>query len=97
LNQKEIVSFLRSNSSRWQEAFDVESLAIFGSFAQGNSGPDSDLDILVSFRHDPTFDRFMGLKYAIEDALGLTVDLVTEEALRPQWREKILQECQRVA
>jgi len=72
-------------------------MPIFGSFAQGNSGPDSDLDILVSFRHDAIFDGFMGLKYAIEDALGLTVDLVTEEALRPQWCENILQECQHVA
>jgi len=97
MGKNEIFSFLRTNADRWHEQFDVASLSVFGSFCREEQEEQSDIDILVSFSHDPTFDHFMGLKFALEDGLGISVDLVTEAALRPQWRDKILNQCQRVA
>lgn len=41
------------------ECFEVESLAIFGSVARGESEERSDLDVLVEFKGKATFDSYM--------------------------------------
>ena len=64
--------------------FGVRELSVFGSVARGEAKPDSDLDLLVEFEGGTTFDAFMGTKLAIEDALGVRVDLVTRAALKPR-------------
>lgn len=55
------------------------------------------MDLLVAFEGLPTFDRYMGLKLFLEDLLGRRVDLVTEDALRPELRPAIEREAIRVA
>jgi len=64
----------------------VRSLALFGSVARGEAGPNSDIDILVNFQGSVTFDQYMETKFLLEDLLGCRVDLVIEQALRPQVR-----------
>ena len=64
----------------------VCSLALFGSVARGEAGPNSDIDILVNFQGSVTFDQYMETKFLLEDLLGCRVDLVIEQALRPQVR-----------
>ena len=54
--------------------------------------------ISLSTSTEPTdFDRFMGLKAFLENALGAPVDLVTEKAIRPRLRPYIEREAVRVA
>lgn len=66
-------------------------LAIFGSVARGDAGPDSDLDLLVQLdRH--TFDRYMDLKLYLEDLFGVRVDLVLADRIKPALRDRILAE-----
>ena len=58
---------------------------LFGSFARGENGPDSDIDLLVSFdkeAHVSLFDH-LGMTYELQDLLGRDVDLVTEGTLLP--------------
>lgn len=57
----------------------------------------SDVDILVRFEGPPTFDRFMEVKLALEDALGRRVDLVTPAALKPALARRIEKELVDVA
>jgi hypothetical protein len=45
--------------------------------------------VLVVFEGKPTFDAFMDLLFYLEDLLGARVDLVTDNALRPQVRQAI--------
>ena len=66
-------------------------LGIFGSFARGEAHQGSDLDVLVDL-DQRTFDRYMGLKLYLEDLLGLPIDLVQSERIRPELRERILGE-----
>jgi predicted nucleotidyltransferase len=66
-------------------------LGIFGSFARGEQRPDSDLDVLVVLDRR-TFDRYMGVKLYLEDLLGLPVDLVQADRVRPELRARILGE-----
>lgn len=70
---------------------------VFGSFARGENGPDSDIDILVTFDPEAGVSLFdhMEMTYELEDILGVDVDLVTEGTLLPRIaksadKEKIL-------
>lgn len=59
---------------------------VFGSYARGDNGPDSDIDILVSFDRNAKVSLFdhISMTYDLEDILGLEVDLVTEGTLLPR-------------
>ena len=73
--------------------FGIKSLAIFGSVARDEARPDSDVDILVEFEGLVTFDRYMDLKFYLEDHLGTSVDLVSRRTLKPQIRSSVEQEA----
>jgi uncharacterized protein len=48
---------------------------------------------LVTFEGAPNFDRFMDLKFYLEDIFGRKIDLVTRNALRPELRPQIDREA----
>ena len=72
-------------------------MALFGSAVRDQMGEASDIDVLVAFDGKATFDTFMDLKFYLEDLLGAPVDLVTDNALRPQVRSAIEGELTDVA
>ena len=73
--------------------FGVVRLSLFGSTSRDEAQPDSDVDILVSFDGPATSQRYFGVQFQLEDALGCSVDLVTEKALRQELRPFIEQEA----
>ena len=92
----ETLALLRVHKPELAERFGVIELALFGSAGRGESGPDSDVDILVSFNRPTDPDCFFGVQFYIEDLLGRPVDLVTDQALRPELRPYIEAEAVRV-
>jgi predicted nucleotidyltransferase len=78
---------------RWPARFGVARLALFGSTARDAAGAGSDIDILVSFDGPATSARYFGVQFYLEDALGRSVDLVTDRALRPELRPFIEREA----
>lgn len=68
------------------QRFGVRELALFGSMSQNLASAQSDVDVLVAFDGPATSARFFGVQFFLEDALGRTVDLVTDKALRPELR-----------
>ena len=70
----------------------VKSLAIFGSVARDEAKPESDVDVLVEFEGRVTFDRYMDLKFYLEDRLQTKVDLVSQKMLKPLIRENVERE-----
>ncbi len=76
--------------------FGVRELSVFGSVVRGEASETSDLDLLVDFAGPATFDGYMGLKFFLEDRLGVKVDVVTREALKPRLRDRIEAEARRV-
>lgn len=65
--------------------YGVGHLWVFGSHARGESKESSDLDLLVEFnRRGCSLLEFVGLEQEIGDRLGLRVDLVDRQALRPE-------------
>jgi predicted nucleotidyltransferase len=53
MRRNEAIGFLSSHRQELAERFGVSSLALFGSVARDEAGPDSDVDILVGFRETP--------------------------------------------
>ncbi|MHB8763139.1 MAG: nucleotidyltransferase family protein [Deferrisomatales bacterium] len=83
-----------------REALDrlgVLSLEVFGSVARGDAGPGSDVDLLVSFTGPATFDRYMDLRFLLEEAMGCRVDLLTRRSLRPELAPRVERDAVRVA
>ena len=88
--KKEVVVTLPKDHIREiRQRFSVQRLCLFGSVVRDESVDDSDVDVLVVFSQKATFDRFMDLKFYLEELLGTRVDLVAEKALRPQVRQAI--------
>ncbi len=79
------------------EAFGVRSLAIFGSVARDEAGPDSDVDILVGFDRPVGLFRFLDLKEYLEMILGRPVDLCTTGSLKARIRDQVLQDAVRAS
>ena len=75
------------------ERYQVESIALFGSYVRGEQRPESDLDVLVTFRSPPSLFEFVQLECFLSDMLGVKVDLVMKEALKPRIGKHILREA----
>lgn len=88
----EIIRILREELPRLREQRNVASLAIFGSYVRGRQRKRSDLDVLIEFRKTPGLIGFIGLKNELSDRLGIQVDLVMKDALKPTLRERVLSE-----
>jgi uncharacterized protein len=72
--------------------FGVVRLALFGSVVRNQASADSDVDIVVRFDGPATSTRYFGVQFFLEDMLGSPVDLVTEQALRPELKPYIERE-----
>ncbi|SRR5260370_1068480 len=93
----EVLKFLSSHRQELEERFGVCSLALFGSVARDEAGPESDVDLLVKFKETPGLAQYMGLKFWLEDGLGRRVDLVMDKALKPWARPQVEAEAIYVA
>ena len=74
------------------EGFGVRSLDLFGSVARGDSGPGSDVDLLVEFDKPVGLFHFFRVQRRLEAILGRPVDLVMKDAIKRQLRARILAE-----
>ncbi len=95
MSQKDITqiqSLLQEQLPVLAKRYAVTSLALFGSYVRRENRPDSDLDVLVSFAVTPSLLRFIELENYLSDLLGVKVDLVMPDTLKPQIGKKILQE-----
>ena len=83
----EILEKLRKMMPVLRAQYDIKSLWVFGSHANGTATKESDLDLLVDFdRRDFSLLGFIGLEQTLSDQLGLRVDLVDIAALRPEMK-----------
>ena len=74
----------------------VHTLEVFGSFVRGEEKADSDLDLLVTFDEVPTLFRFVALENDLSDSLGIKVDLVMKDSLKPNIGKYILEEAKSI-
>ncbi len=97
VRRDEAIRTLRGYLPALRRDFRVRQLSLFGSTARDEAREDSDLDLLVEFDVVPTLDKFVGLKYFLEDRLARRIDLVTPDAVKPRMRSSVEREAVRVA
>ena len=95
LSTDNIEHILRNLKPILSDRFEVERIRYFGSFARGEEGADSDIDILVEFRR-PLGWAFFDLQDLLEKELQRKVDLVSSKALKDQLRDEILRQTRYV-
>lgn len=76
----------------------VSSLSLFGSVVRGETGPESDVDVLIDV--DPrarfTLLNLVGVKNILEDGLRREADVAMREGLDPKMKEGILKEAEKI-
>ena len=71
----------------------VTGVRVFGSMARGDSGPQSDVDLLVEVGAEPSAWFPGGLVAELEELLGRRVQVVTERGLDELVRDRVLEEA----
>ena len=71
---------------------DVSMIGIFGSTARGEASASSDLDLLVRFAKPKSLLSLVRLERRMSEVLGRKVDLLTESAISPYLKDRILNE-----
>jgi predicted nucleotidyltransferase len=90
---KAILEILHLQIPMLAERYCVEKLEVFGSYVRDEQKKDSDLDILVTFREAPSLLTFIAIENYLSDLLGIKVDLVMKDSLKPKIGQQILREA----
>ena len=93
MTRADVLEALRAHRPTLAERFGVVELALFGSFARDEATDASDVDILVRFDGPATSRSYFGVQFYLEDLLGRRVDMVTDKALRSEFRPYVEREA----
>jgi len=91
MEQSDILCYLTAQREHFARDYGVSRIGLFGSALRGEMTRDSDIDVLVEM-NEPTFDRYMDLKFELEDRFGTSVDLVLSDSLKERIRPLVEKE-----
>ncbi len=66
---------------------------VFGSVATGEDGPDSDIDLLIDLPATTGLLKVARLERLVSEAVGIRVDVVPSDDLRPDFASRVLKEA----
>lgn len=66
---------------------------VFGSVATGEDGPDSDIDLLIDLPATTGLLKVTRLERLVSEALGIPVDIVPSDDLRPDFADRVYKEA----
>jgi uncharacterized protein len=89
LSKKEIENKLINIKPILVSQFHVSNIGYFGSFATDKFTEYSDLDLLVEFS-EPVGWEFFKLEQYLEQYFGISIDLVTPNAIKQTMKDSIL-------
>jgi uncharacterized protein len=87
-NRRQILEIAQGHGAR--------NVRLFGSVARGEATATSDLDLLVEMESGRNLLDIVAIKQDLEDLLRCKVDVVTEAAISPYLRDKVLHEAVRL-
>jgi predicted nucleotidyltransferase len=90
MTREEIIAKVRETAPALR-AEGVTKLAIFGSRARGDAGPDSDLDVLIDIDPAARFSllNLSGVGLIVEDVTGLKTQVTTRCSLNERIAQRI--------
>ena len=90
--RQDILSSLKKLKQEVTNEYSVKTIGLFGSVARDEQTGKSDIDLLVEFSKPVGFVTFMRLENFLSEQLGIQVDLVTSDSLKPVIRQDVLAE-----
>ena len=90
--REEILKILKNELPYLRKEYGVKFVGIFGSYARSEQNSESDVDVLVEFSKPIGFFKFVELEDYLSRKLGIKVDLVTTDALKPVIKPQIMRE-----
>lgn len=89
----EITAVLQQHLPNLRQRYGVRNLWLFGSYVRAEQTENSDLDILVSFDNPRlSLIQFIQLELELSKLLGMKVDLVEREGLKPAIGQYVIEE-----
>jgi predicted nucleotidyltransferase len=86
---EDISTRLAQLKPKLEQEYPISELGIFGSYARGEQESDSDLDLLVAFDKPVTLFDLVRLENELAEELGIEVDLVTKDSLKPRIETRV--------
>ena len=87
------MKILRNELPLLAEQYNVATLEVFGSYVRHEQQKNSDLDLLVTFSKPPSLLKYVRLENHLSDKMGVKVDLVMKDSLKPAIGKNILREA----
>lgn len=89
-----IKDILGDHKEKLRQKYQVKEIGVFGSYVRGEQKAKSDVDILVEFEDRAKIGllKFINMENYLSDLLGVKVDLVMKDALKPTIGKHILEE-----
>jgi hypothetical protein len=89
---EEIVNILKKELPIIKDKYGVKTIGIFGSYVREEQDENSDLDLLIQFEKPIGFFKFIALEDYLTERVGIKVELVTEDALKPLIKPHVMKE-----
>ena len=89
ITRNDILLKLKELKPTLKKEFAVNKIGLFGSFSDGTSSEESDIDLLVELER-PIGWKFFSLEHYLEKVFNRRVDLVTKSALKEPIKNTIL-------
>jgi predicted nucleotidyltransferase len=90
---EEIKGEIRKSMPILRDKYKVKTISVFGSYVRGEEGKTGEIDILVDFYETIDLFAFIELEDFLTENLGIKVDLVMKDTLKPRIRNSILKEA----
>lgn len=71
------------------KCYGVERVVLFGSYAKGEAGPDSDIDLRIDRGKIEDYFELSGFRLELEEKLNTHIDLLTTGSLSKSFLKKI--------
>ncbi len=89
----EIKEIINSHKDFFEKQYCVENFLLFGSYAKNKQTVDSDIDLLVNFKHPIDMFDFIDLQEYLSKIFSKKIDLGTVNSLKEFVKNSILKEA----
>jgi len=89
MDKSPTIAEIRNKVSNTARRYGIQKAYLFGSYARGEAGFESDIDICIEKGNLRTLFELSGFCQDLEETLGNKVDVVTTASLSGDFREQI--------
>jgi uncharacterized protein len=93
MTNSQLLSENRQEILALAQQYGAKNVRVFGSVARGEDDEQSDIDFLVEMEPTRSLFDLGGFMMSLQELLGRSVDVVTEDGLKMRIRERVLQEA----